>query len=78
MTGFHHRIKTHDGWQVQQPFPGIYLWMSPHGSVFVVDNTGTRQVRRPQPTGHTRIDLGPPGQSPPTLALAKIIDDWVA
>ena len=24
-----HRIKTFGGWQVQQPFPGIYLWRDP-------------------------------------------------
>ncbi len=54
MTTYHHRVKTHAGWQVQQPFPGIYLWQSPHGSIFLVDHTGTRQLRRPQPTGQTR------------------------
>lgn len=78
MTGFHHRIKTHGGWRVEQPFAGIYVWMSPHGSVFVVDNTGTRQIRRPQRTGLTRLDLGPPGHSPPTARLAQLIEDWVA
>jgi hypothetical protein len=51
MTTYHHRVKTHAGWQVQQPIPGIYLWQSPHGSIFLVDHTGTRQIRRPQPTG---------------------------
>ena len=78
MTTFHHRVKTHGGWQVEQPFPGIYVWMSPHGSVFVVDNTGTRQLRRPQATGETRIDLGPPGESPMTVRFAQVIHDWAA
>ena len=78
MTTFHHRVKTHGGWPVEQPFPGIYVWMSPHGSVFVVDNTGTRQIRRPQPTGETRIDLGPPGESPMAVRFAKVIHDWAA
>jgi hypothetical protein len=78
MTTFHHRVKTHGGWRVEQPFPGIYVWLSPHGSVFVVDNTGTRQIRRPQTTGQTPIDLGPPGQSPMTIQLAKLIHDWAA
>ena len=32
------------GWQVQQPFPGIYLWRDPHGAHYLVDHTGTRQV----------------------------------
>jgi hypothetical protein len=78
MTTYHHRVKTHGGWQVRQPFPGVYVWMSPHGSVFVVDNTGTRQVRGPQRTGQRRIDLGFPGQSPVTARLAKIVGDSAA
>ncbi|WP_395695577.1 DUF222 domain-containing protein [Nocardioides sp.] len=44
MTIPHHRIKTHGGWQVQQPFPGIYVWRDPHGAFYVVDHTGTRRV----------------------------------
>ena len=44
MTTSHHRIKTHGGWQVQQPFPGIYLWRDPHGAYYLVDHTGTRRL----------------------------------
>jgi hypothetical protein len=44
LTTFHHRIKTHGGWQVAQPFPGLFLWRDPHGAVYLVDNTGTRRV----------------------------------
>jgi hypothetical protein len=44
MTTFHHRIKTFGGWQVAQPFPGLFLWRDPHGAVYLVDNTGTRRV----------------------------------
>ncbi len=44
MTPFHHRIKTHGGWQVRQPFPGIYLWRDPHGAAYLVDHTGTRRI----------------------------------
>ncbi|MBY9076116.1 hypothetical protein K1X13_14870 [Nocardioides sp. WL0053] len=28
---FHHRVRTHGNWAVEQPFPGIYLWRAPHG-----------------------------------------------
>ncbi len=45
MTTSHHRIKTHGGWQVQQPFPGIYVWRDPHGAFYIVDHTGTRRIR---------------------------------
>jgi hypothetical protein len=44
MTVSHHRIKTHGRWQVQQPFPGIYLWRDPHGAHYLVDHTGTRRL----------------------------------
>jgi hypothetical protein len=47
MTVSHHRIKTHGGWQVQQPFPGIYLWRDPHGGHYLVDHTGTRRLQPP-------------------------------
>ena len=45
MTVLHHRIKTHGRWQVQQPFPGIYIWRDPDGAFYLVDNTGTRPLR---------------------------------
>jgi len=44
MTRTHHRIKTHGDWDVQQPFPGIYLWRDPHGAYYLVDHTGTRRL----------------------------------
>lgn len=44
MTLRHHRIKTHGGWQVQQPFAGIYLWRDPFGALYLVDHTGTRRI----------------------------------
>ena len=44
MTSFHHRIKTHGGWEVRQPFPGIYLWRDPHGATYLVDHTGSRRL----------------------------------
>ena len=44
MTTFHHRVKTHGGWQVKQPFPGLYVWRDPHGATYVVDNSGTRRL----------------------------------
>ena len=43
LTIQHHRVKTHGGWQVQQPFPGIYVWRDPYGVFYLVDHTGTRQ-----------------------------------
>jgi hypothetical protein len=46
MTRFHHRIKTHGRWQVVQPYPGVFVWRSPHGRMYLVDHTGTRRLPR--------------------------------
>jgi hypothetical protein len=51
MTTWHHRLKTHGGWQVRQPFPGIFLWRDPFGQAYLVDHTGTRRLRRTDPSG---------------------------
>jgi hypothetical protein len=37
----HHLVKTHGRWRLQQPFRGIFVWLSPTGRVFVVDGRGT-------------------------------------
>jgi hypothetical protein len=44
LTTPHHRLKTHGGWQVKQPFPGIYIWRDTHGAYYLVDCSGTRQI----------------------------------
>lgn len=44
LTQYHHNLKTHCGWDLQQPYPGIYLWRDPHGATYLVDNTGTRRL----------------------------------
>jgi hypothetical protein len=41
MTRFHHRVKTHSRWQLRQPFPGMFIWRTPHGRYHLVDHTGT-------------------------------------
>jgi len=37
----HHRVKTHGRWRLSQPFNGIYVWLSPTGHLYVVDNRAT-------------------------------------
>ncbi|GGO87209.1 hypothetical protein GCM10011584_11270 [Nocardioides phosphati] len=44
LTQFHHNLKTHCGWDVKQPYPGIYVWRDPAGAHYLVDNTGTRRL----------------------------------
>jgi hypothetical protein len=67
MTTFHHRLKTHAGWQVQQPFPGIYVWRDPHGATYLVDHSGTRRV------GQSRR-----GQSPAEVTFTQTIFELAA
>jgi hypothetical protein len=43
LTVIHHRIKTFR-WDVQQPFPGVYVWRDPFGALYLVDHTGTRRL----------------------------------
>ena len=43
-TRYHHRLKTHAGWQVRQPEPGTWLWRSPHGRIYLVNATGTHPL----------------------------------
>ena len=47
MTSYHHRIKTHSRWHVRQPFPGVFVWRSPHGRHYLVDHTGTSKLPTP-------------------------------
>ncbi|GAA1398593.1 hypothetical protein GCM10009599_29720 [Luteococcus peritonei] len=48
-----HRAKTHGGWQLTQPMPGIFLWRSPLGYLYLVTPSRT-------------IELGRPGRACPT------------
>lgn len=44
---FGHRVKTFGrGWTMRQPRPGVYLWRTPHGYWFRVDNDGTHPLGR--------------------------------
>lgn len=47
LTQRHHNLKTHGGWQVKQPFPGIFVWHDPDGRLYLVDHTGTRRLKTP-------------------------------
>lgn len=44
LVTFHHRLSTRGGWQVCQPFDGLYVWRDPHGATDVVDASGTRRL----------------------------------
>ncbi len=44
MTRYHHRAKTHDGYQVRQLGLGGYRWITPHGLARVVTPRGTKKI----------------------------------
>ncbi len=70
MSRFHHRVKTHGDWELQQPFPGIFVWRAPHGAIYLVDHTGTRQVRGTP-------DVHGPGSPQPVTRLERYVADLV-
>lgn len=37
----HHRLKTFSRWRMHQPAPGVFLWRSPHGALFLIGSAGT-------------------------------------
>ena len=54
----HHRWKTHAGYRSRQCGQGRYVWLTPHGLGFLVDQRGTRRIS----TKHARMILeAPPG-----------------
>lgn len=40
-----HRIKTHAGWSLDQPRPGVFIWASAAGQQVQVDHTGSHPIR---------------------------------
>jgi hypothetical protein len=44
LTRHSHRLRTHGRWQVRQPTPGTYLWRSPHGWHYLVNDTGSHSL----------------------------------
>ena len=41
----HHRLKTHTRWRLRQPWPGVFLWRSPRGRYWLVDQAGTTELK---------------------------------
>lgn len=46
-----HNAKTHGGWSVEQPCPGVYLWTSPLGYRYRVDQTVSHELAPPRSYG---------------------------
>ena len=51
-------MKTFAGYRARQCGQGRYVWLTPHGLAFIVDQHGTRRI----PVRHARMILdAPPG-----------------
>ena len=48
-----HRGKTHGGWRLDQPRPGIFWWTSPRGQIYRVGPDGTRNLTPADPTSRS-------------------------
>jgi hypothetical protein len=35
--GFHHKIKQHPGWHLDQPAPGTFTWTTPTGRTYIIE-----------------------------------------
>ncbi len=49
LSRYTHRLKTHGGWRLTQPEPGVFRWESPLGYRYLVTPQGTIRIRRPEP-----------------------------
>ena len=49
LSRFTHRVKTHGGWHLTQPEPGIFHWSSPAGYQYLVTAQGTIRIASPPP-----------------------------
>lgn len=69
---FHHRVKTHGRWRQRHPEPGVYLWRSPTGWVYLVDAKGTHNLgQHPFAQAIWRAAENPPTPPPPEKSLLE-------
>ena len=64
-----HRAKTHAGWKLEQPTPGIFWWTTPTGQQYRIGPNGTTRIGRnprhktfEQALWISDHELGPPVQ----------------
>ena len=65
LSSFTHRLKTHGGWHLEQPTPGLFLWRSPLGYQYAVTAAGTIRIGKPEPPQHRWWHQEPPQHQPP-------------
>jgi len=63
LSRYTHRAKTHGGWQLEQPEPGVFWWRSPLGREYIVTATGTTPlgICHETPRALSHLPVGIPG-----------------
>ncbi len=69
----HHNAKTHGGFALYQPQPGVYLWKTPTGYWYQVDATGSTALGRGLPAAVRRRRTVDVMQSPVETHLAGLL-----
>jgi len=60
-----HRVKTHAGWILEQPEPGVFYWRTGLGQTFRVGPDGTTDFTPPPQCRQQPVTLAETGPSPP-------------
>jgi hypothetical protein len=68
----HHNAKTYGGFTCHQPLPGMFLWRTPTGHWYQVDNHGTHPLGRDRPA-ILRQREQPPGVSRMEQHFANVL-----
>ncbi|MFT3875955.1 MAG: DUF222 domain-containing protein [Propioniciclava sp.] len=70
---FGHRVRTHGGWRLDQPAPGVLTWTSPHGYTYATTPSGTIRIGRPSPREYRWWQQEPPDWIDPGTATPESI-----
>jgi hypothetical protein len=67
-----HRAKTHAGWRLRTPAPGVFVWTTPLGRIYTLTPDGLTHTGPPpegwrKPAAARPPEPGPPGDPPPML-----------
>jgi hypothetical protein len=69
----HHNAKTYGGFSCHQPLPGMFLWRTPTGHWYQVDNHGTHPLGRDRPAILRQREQPPPA-SPMEQHFTRLLD----
>jgi hypothetical protein len=62
LVRFHHRVRTHGRWRVRRPEPGVYLWRSPHGWLYLLVPVRPHRLTQRRPAQAIGVGPSRPGR----------------